>query len=978
MSAIVVRGAREHNLRGVDVVLPRGALVVITGPSGSGKSSLAFDVIYAEAQRRYVEGLGTYARQLFARLPRPDVDFVDGLSPALSVTQREPVRSPRSTVGTLTEIHDYARLLYATIGVPHGPTGAPGIPGRSVAEMVDAVLALEPGTRITVLAPVLREPAGDAAALLASLRKDGFVRVRVDGTVRELAGLDALPRGARALDVVVDRLTVDPRSRSRLGEAIELALGLAAGRVLVAPEGGADLAMADRFVVPGYEGAFPPLTPALFSFNGKLGACPTCEGLGELRAFDAELVLADPALSLREGAIAPWGKPGGALHARMMEAARASGLPIDTPVRDLGAADRARLFDGDPSGAQEGAATAPPKRGKGARKARAKAPFEGVLPALRRRLREHERRRRERRTDEEDAFAFLEDELGAYMRKSACPECGGERLAPAARLVRVGGASLPALERMTIDEARAFLAALEVPAAREKVVRRVLDELERRLAFLEHTGLAYLSLDRAASTLSGGETQRVRLASQLGAGLTGVLYVLDEPTSGLHPADTERLLDTLVGLRDRGNSLLVVEHEALAMERADHLVDMGPGAGRLGGTIVASGTPAEVRADPASVTGPFLSGARSVPIPARRRRPEHPPIRIEGASVHNLRDVTVEIPASVLTCVTGVSGSGKSSLVMHTLVPEAERALHGRPHPPAARRVTGLARFDKLIHIDQAPLGRTSRSNPATAVGAMQELRTIFSDLPEARARGVGPSRFSYNVKGGRCEACRGEGEVRVEMHFLPDVAVVCDVCGGRRFDRETLEVKYRGYSIADVLALPVAEALPLFDAFPRVVARLAPLAQVGLGYLELGRSATTLSAGEAQRVKLARELGAPTAAARGSRAQKAAAAARRGRGAAGRVLYVLDEPTRGLHFVDVEILVAALQGLVDAGHTVVVVEHHADVVKAADWVVDMGPGGGPAGGEVVGAGTPEEVAKLPGSKTGAHLAAALGRTASR
>jgi excinuclease ABC subunit A len=954
MTDLVVRGAREHNLRAVDLVVPRNALVVFTGPSGSGKTSLAFDVVYAEAQRRYVEGLGTYARQLFARLPRPDVDFVDGLSPALSVEQREPVRNPRSTVGTLTEVYDYARLLYATLGVPHGPTGEAGVPGRTVDQMVDEALALPPGTRISVLAPVLRDSPDGAEELLARLKKEGFVRVRVDGVVRELDEVTSLAAGVRhRLDVVVDRLTVDERSRSRLGEAIELSLGLAGGRVIVLPASGEPLELAERFVVPGYEGTFPPLTPALFSFNGRLGACATCDGLGEVRDFDADLVVTDPKRTLREGAIAPWGKPGGALHVRMIEAARSSGLPVDAPLESLSPQDRGRLLEGD--------AGLPRGRGK-----RAKVtPFEGVLPSLRRRLREHERRKREQGVDEERTFAFLEEELGGYMRRATCPACEGERLRLEARLVRVAGKTLPEVGRMTIDEARAFLRGVVSPRPREKAARRILDELDRRLAFLLDTGLAYLSLGRAANSLSGGETQRVRLASQLGAGLTGVLYVLDEPTSGLHPADTSSLLDTLESLRDRGNSLLVVEHEPLAMERADHLVDMGPGAGRLGGRVVASGTLAEVVANPASVTGPYLSGARSVPIPGSRRLPAGPPIRIEGASAHNLRDVTVEIPVSVLTCVTGVSGSGKSSLVMHTLVPEAERALLGRAHAPAARHVSGLGRFDKLIHIDQSPLGRSSRSNPATAVGAMQELRNIFAELPEARARGYKAGRFSFNVKGGRCEACRGEGVTRLEMHFLPDVFVECEVCGGKRFDRETLEVRYRGYSIADVLALPVADAIALFDAFPRIASRLTPLARVGLGYLELGRSAMTLSAGEAQRVKLARELG-----------PRSVRASSRGGPVAARVLYVLDEPTRGLHFVDVDALVEALHALVDAGNTVVVVEHHADVVKSADWVIDLGPGGGPHGGLVVGTGTPEAIAANPASKTGHHLGPVLARGA--
>jgi excinuclease ABC subunit A len=970
MNEIVVRGARQHNLRDVHVAIPREKLVVVTGPSGSGKTSLVFDVIYAEAQRRYVEGLSTYARQLFARLPRPDVDLVEGLSPALSVEQQSPVRNPRSTVGTLTEIHDYLRLLYASVGLPAGPSGEPAIPGRTVAQMVDATLALPRGARISVLAPVVRGEVGAQVELLARLRKEGFVRVRLDGVARELAELEALSAGsAHELSVVVDRLTVDERSRARLGEALELALGLAGGLATVSPEPPASgdpiepLLFSERFLVPGFEGSFPALEPSLFAFNARAGACPRCQGLGEVRGFDPELVVRDGALSLREGAIVPWGKPGGALHRRMLDAARASKIPLDVAFAELDPKDRARVLEGDAAPAG--------KRGK------KPAAFEGVLPALRRRLAEHERRSAQASDDgagEERAFAFIEDELGEYMSRRICEACGGARLGPAARLVRVGGKSLPELNAMTLEEARAFLASAPVPSAKEKIARRVLVELDRRLGFLLDTGLGYLSLGRAALSLSGGETQRLRLGSQLGAGLRGVLYVLDEPTSGLHPADGDRLLRTLEGLRDRGNTLLVVEHDARAMLRADHLVDVGPGAGRLGGRVVAQGTPDEVMADERSVTGPYLRGTKRVPRPRARRTSRGRPIRVEGARVHNLRDVTVEIPVGVLTCVTGVSGSGKSSLVMHTLVPAAERALSDGSRPASApfhdgshrasapihargdaeaeaAKVSGLDRFDKLIPIDQSPLGRSSRSNPATATGAMQALRALFAELPEARARGYKPSRFSFNVKGGRCEACRGEGEVRVSMHFLPDVFVECEVCGGKRFDRETLEVRYRGYSIADVLALPVADALALFEAFPRIVERLEPLARVGLGYLELGRGAATLSAGEAQRVKLARELG---------------------KRAKGRTLYVLDEPTRGLHFVDVEVLVAALHALVDAGHTVVVVEHHVDVVKTADHVIDMGPGGGPHGGLVVATGTPEDIAARPGNKTGEHLLSAL------
>ncbi|MFW6067101.1 MAG: excinuclease ABC subunit UvrA [Myxococcota bacterium] len=925
MKTLVIRGAREHNLDDVNLDLPRDRLVVITGPSGSGKTSLAFDTIYAESQRRYVESLSTYARQFLERLPKPDVDHIEGLSPAIRIEQRPPPRNPRSTVATVTEVHDYLRLLFARVGEPHCPQCGEPVSAQTVQQMTDRILAWPEGTRFAVLAPVVRGKKGAHRKLLEGFRREGYVRVRVDGEVRDLGEEIALDRARpHEIDLFIDRLSVKQGVRQRLAEAIELATGLADGLARVAPAEGAELLLSARFACVRCGLSLPEITPRTFSFNSPEGACATCAGLGAVRRFEAELIVPDPSLSIDEGAVAPWGKPGTSLHRHMRDRVVAAvGVDPARPWLRLPAAQRHDLLHG-----REGE-------------------YEGIVPWLERRTREYARRKTEEGVDEERTFEMLEQELGRYASWHTCEGCGGARLRPEALAVTVGGHNLHEMQELPIRRAHELLSSLELDVQRRAIGERILREVRHRLDFMIDVGLDYLTLGRAAATLSGGEAQRIRLATQLGAALSGVLYVLDEPSIGLHPRDNARLIGTLERLRDRGNTILVVEHDADAIRAADYVVDMGPGAGIEGGRVVAVGTPDDIAGDPASLTGAFLSGRRSVPVP-RKRRVSSEAIELTDVRTHNLRGIDVRIPLGVLTCVTGVSGSGKSSLVMDTLVP-AVRGL--RDGGIRCGEVKGLDAVDRLVEVDQSPIGRTPRSNPATYTGIFGPIRELFAGLPEARARGYGPGRFSFNVKGGRCEACRGGGVVRVEMHFLPDVFVTCEQCGGRRYNRETLDVRYRGRTIADVLDMSVDEAFALFEAVPRVRSGLAALRAVGLTYLELGRNATTLSGGEAQRVKLARELG------------------RRGKGHA---LYVLDEPTTGLHFADVEMLVSVLRDLVDAGHTVVVVEHHLDVIKAADHVIDLGPEGGEAGGAVVAAGTPEEVAQVGASHTGHCLASRL------
>jgi excinuclease ABC subunit A len=934
--SVRVRGARTHNLRDVDVELPREALIVITGPSGSGKSSLAFDTIFAEGQRRYVESLSIGARQLIAQLPAPDVDLVEGLSPTLAIEQRAAVRNPRSTVGTTTEILDFLRLLYARVGEVVDPRTGAVVRRDSAETVVDAALALPPDTRFSVIAPVVRSGAGDHAELLDELRRRGFVRVAIDDEVRDLGEPIALDPGERhTIEVYVDRLKLKPDVAARLADSVETALGLASGRVRLLTVEGQVLDFSERFELS--DGAsLPELTPALFSFNSPEGACPRCDGLGSLRVVDPQRVVPDERQRLSEGAVRPWTRRGCAPLKRQLEALLEHlGVSPDERWCDLDAEARVAVL--------QGSGTADiPALGR---------PFEGVIPWIDRRLLELSQRAGA--DDEADEPTALE-ELQEFVVEQTCPECEGHRLRREARMVHVAGRPIHELTALPLVALSEHLDALRLPAGAQEIADAVLLKARERLRCLIDLGLGYLTLARATMTLSGGESQRVRLATQLGAALVGVTYVLDEPSIGLHPRDNGRLVATLQQLRDRGNTVIVVEHDAETMLAADHLVDMGPGAGVHGGRVVAAGTLAEVLADPRSPTGAWLAGRERIVVPSERRRPRGPSLVVEGARGHNLRDVSARFPLGLFTCVTGVSGSGKSSLVIDTLLPEVSHALHGaaaRGLPHAA--ITGLQHLERVVHVDQAPIGRSPRSNPATYTGLMTDLRQLFAQLPEARARGYGPARFSFNVKGGRCEACQGEGVRRIEMHFLPDVFVTCPVCHGRRFERATLQVRLRGQSIADVLAMSVADACELFIAQPAIRQRLEMLRDVGLGYVSLGQSSLTLSGGEAQRIKLAREL------------------ARRG---AGPTLFVLDEPTTGLHFGDVAQLLRVLQRLVDEGHTVIVIEHDIDVIKAADHVIDMGPGGGDEGGVIVATGTPEQLARSAASPTAPYLREALAR----
>ena len=958
--SLVVRGARQHNLRDVTVEIPRDRLVVVTGPSGSGKSSLAFDTIYAEGQRRYVESLSAYARQFLDRLPKPDVETIEGLSPAIAIQQQTPSKNPRSTVGTVTEIHDYLRLLYARVGEPHCPRCGKPIRAQTPQQMVDRVLSMGEGTRFSVLAPVVRARKGEHQAELQKLRKEGFVRVRVDGEVRDLGDDIALDkRKVHSIDVVVDRLSVrkddqgspkasadrpggaraegaaGPRpitqngSRQRLTESIELSLSMADGLVIVAPADGEEILFSERFACAECGISLPEITPRLFSFNNPAGACPECGGLGEVRQFDPELAIPDPSLSIAEGAVAPWGKPGGVYHRFMLQQLDKSGtaVDLDKPWSKLPKKARERMLNGEPDG------------------------WEGILPGLARRMREYERRKREEGASDERAFEYIEEEIGRFARRDRCTSCDGARLRPEALAITVQGEHIGRVTARSVHDALAFFGSLELSDRDRTVADRLVREITSRLGFLVDVGLDYLSLDRASATLSGGESERIRLATQIGSALVGVLYVLDEPSIGLHPRDNARLIETLLALRDRGNTVIVVEHDADTIRAADHVVDMGPGAGKAGGRVVSSGAPEEVASDEASLTGAFLSGRRRIEVPKVRRDAERGALVLRGVRTHNLKGVDVSIPLGRLVAVTGVSGSGKSSLIVDTLLPAARAELLGR-RGEGSVEVGGVEGIDKIIDIDQSPIGRTPRSNPATYTGVLTFVRDVFSSLPEARARGYKPARFSFNVKGGRCETCQGDGVMRIEMHFLPDVYVECEECGGKRYNRETLEIRYRGLSIADVLGSTVDEAAELFAALPKIRDRLETLRAVGLGYLELGQSATTLSGGEAQRIKLARELS---------------------KRSTGRTLYVLDEPTTGLHFSDVEVLVGVLDRLVEAGNTVVVIEHDLDVIKVADWVIDLGPEGGDAGGRLVVTGTPEDVAACEESHTGRYLRPVLG-----
>ncbi|WP_374658629.1 excinuclease ABC subunit UvrA [Inhella sp.] len=944
---IRVRGARTHNLKAIDLDIPKHSLVVITGLSGSGKSSLAFDTLYAEGQRRYVESLSAYARQFLQLMDKPEVDVIEGLSPAIAIEQKATSHNPRSTVGTVTEIHDHLRLLYARAGTPVCPDHGLPLEAQSVSQMVDAVLARPAGSKFMLLAPMAREKKGEFAQEFQMLQAQGFVRFRLNGQVVEAADLPALKKTEKHdIDVVVDRVKLpsDPQSlRQRLAESFETALRLADGRAIALDmESGEELLFSSKFACPVCSYALAELEPRLFSFNSPSGACPHCEGLGQVLGFDPARVVAFPSLSLASGAVKGWDRRNPYTFGLLEGVARHYGFDIETPFESLASEHQKVLLHGTGEVEVEIAYVSESASGR-KRTVKRSHSFEGILTNLQRRFRET------------DSAAVRED-LARYQSAQPCPHCEGTRLRREARHVRLGGSSgrpIYEVERMTLADALAYVEGLKLQGAKAEIGAKVLREIGARLHFLNDVGLSYLSLERSADTLSGGEAQRIRLASQIGSGLTGVMYVLDEPSIGLHQRDNDRLLATLRRLRDLGNSVLVVEHDEDAIRAADYCVDLGPGAGVHGGRVLACGTPDEVAANPMSVTGQFLSGTRRIEVPARRT-PAKDWLTLHNAHGNNLKGVDVAFPVGLFTCVTGVSGSGKSTLVNDTLYAAVAKKLYGSHAEPAAHGwLDGLDQFDKVINVDQSPIGRTPRSNPATYTGLFTPIRELFAEVPMARERGYGAGRFSFNVAGGRCEACQGDGVLKVEMHFLPDVYVPCDTCQGKRYNRETLEVLYKGLSIAEVLDLTVEAAHQHFHAVPAIARKLQTLLDVGLGYIRLGQSATTLSGGEAQRVKLALELSKRDT---------------------GRTLYILDEPTTGLHFADIELLLKVLHQLRDAGNTIVVIEHNLDVIKTADWLIDMGPEGGAGGGQVVAAGTPEEVAAQAASHTGRYLAKLLAR----
>ncbi|WP_135077153.1 excinuclease ABC subunit UvrA [Terasakiella sp. SH-1] len=931
---IQVRGAREHNLRNVDVDIPKNSLTVITGLSGSGKSSLAFDTIYAEGQRRYVESLSAYARQFLELMQKPDVDHIEGLSPAISIEQKTTSKNPRSTVGTVTEIYDYMRLLWARVGVPHSPaTGLP-IESQTVSQMVDRIMTLEDGTRLYLLAPIVRGRKGEYKKEFIELQKKGFQRVKVDG---ELYDVDAVPELNKKIkhdiEVVVDRLVVREGVESRLADSIETALDLADGLLFAEDAKSGDRhTFSAKFACPVSGFTIDEVEPRLFSFNNPFGACPSCDGLGTEMYFDPELVVPNDGEAL-EKAVAPWANSSSVYYAQTLQAiATHYDVGLETAFAKLPKKVRDVVLYG--SGDEE--ITISYNDGK--RSYQVTKPFEGVIPNMERRWRE---------TDS----SWVRDELSKYQTVTQCSDCKGHRLRPEALAVKINGLHVSEVTAFSIDEAAKWYSSLEdtLGEKEKEIARRILREINERLGFLVNVGLEYLTLSRSSGTLSGGESQRIRLASQIGSGLTGVLYVLDEPSIGLHQRDNDRLLETLVRLRDLDNTVIVVEHDEDAIRSADHLIDMGPRAGVHGGTVVAAGTPDEVMANPDSLTGQYLTGLEQIPLPTKRRKGKKGQfIKVKGAKVNNLQNVNAQIPLGTFTCVTGVSGGGKSSLVIETLYKALAKKLHGaRLHPGEHKKLEGLEFIDKIVDIDQSPIGRTPRSNPATYTGAFSPIREWFANLPEAKTRGYKPGRFSFNVKGGRCEACQGDGVIKIEMHFLPDVYVQCDVCKGKRYNRETLEVKFRGKSIADVLDMTVEEAVDFFKAVPSIRDKMVTLERVGLGYIHLGQQATTLSGGEAQRVKLAKELS---------------------RRATGKTIYILDEPTTGLHFDDVRKLLEVLHALVEQGNTVVVIEHNLEVIKTADHIIDIGPEGGAKGGRIVASGTPEQVAKVEESYTAKYL----------
>ena len=942
MDKILIRGARTHNLKNIDLTLPRDKLIVITGLSGSGKSSLAFDTLYAEGQRRYVESLSAYARQFLSMMEKPDVDTIEGLSPAISIEQKSTSHNPRSTVGTITEIYDYLRLLYARVGTPRCPDHDEPLEAQTVSQMVDQVLALPEGSKLMLLAPVIRERKGEHLAVFDELRAQGFVRARINGKLYELDELPKLDKQKKhSIDVVVDRFKVRSDLQQRLAESFETALKLADGIALAAPmdedDNREEMIFSARFACPICGHSISELEPKLFSFNNPAGACPTCDGLGAKQFFDAKR-LVNGELTLAEGAIRGWDRRNVYYFQMLGSLAAHYGFSLDEPFDSLTEAHQQFILRG--SGKENVDFRYLNDRGDIVKRSH---PFEGIIPNLERRYRETESN-------------SVREELAKYLSTQPCPECRGTRLRREARHVWVGDKTLPAVTRLPIGDAAEYFATLTLTGRRGEIADKILKEICQRLQFLVNVGLDYLTLDRSADTLSGGEAQRIRLASQIGAGLVGVMYILDEPSIGLHQRDNERLLGTLRHLRDIGNTVIVVEHDEDAIRMADYVVDIGPGAGVHGGRIVAEGTPDEVMAHPDSLTGKYLSGRVQITYPPQRTpRDAKKLLKLKGARGNNLRNVDLEIPVGLLTCITGVSGSGKSTLINNTLFPITATALNGATTLEVAPHDSfdGLQYLDKVVDIDQSPIGRTPRSNPATYTGLFTPIRELFAGVPEARSRGYGPGRFSFNVKGGRCEACQGDGVIKVEMHFLPDIYVPCDVCKGKRYNRETLEVKYKGKSITEVLGMTIEEAREFFDAVPAVKRKLQTLMDVGLSYIKLGQSATTLSGGEAQRVKLSRELSKRDT---------------------GKTLYILDEPTTGLHFADIQQLLDVLHRLRDHGNTVVIIEHNLDVIRTADWLVDLGPEGGSRGGQIIATGTPEDVAEMPQSHTGHFLKPLLER----
>ena len=933
MDFIRIRGARTHNLKNINLDLPRHQLVVITGLSGSGKSSLAFDTLYAEGQRRYVESLSAYARQFLQLMEKPDVDLIEGRSPAISIEQKATSHNPRSTVGTVTEIHDYLRLLFARVGTPFCPEHNQPLESQTVSQMVDHVLALPEDTRLMVLAPIVMNKKGEQVDLFDDLRAQGFVRVRVDGEVYDMDATPKLDKNKKhTVEVVVDRLKVREDAKQRLAESFETALRHANGRALaVEMDTGKAYWFSAKFACPVCSYSLPELEPRLFSFNNPMGACPSCDGLGHRTFFDPKRVVAHPELSLATGAIKGWDKRNQFYFQMLQNLGTHYDFAVDTPFEDLPETIQTVLLHG--SGEDSIPFTYLTEKGS---KTVRSHPFEGILPNLERRYRE---------TDS----SAVREELAKYQNNQPCPCCGGTRLRLEARHVRVGEQTLYGISRLPLKQTAAFFQSLTFTGQKQSVAEKIVKEIGDRVQFLVNVGLDYLSLDRSADTLSGGEAQRIRLASQIGSGLTGVMYVLDEPSIGLHQRDNDRLLATLMRLRDLGNSVIVVEHDEDAIRAADFVVDMGPGAGVHGGEVLSAGTPAEIAAAPNSVTGQYLSGVRRIAVPTTRRPPDPDRwLHLRGASGNNLKNVDLALPLGLFVCITGVSGSGKSTLINDTLYHTVSQHLYGSHAEPAPfDSIDGLAQFDKVINVDQSPIGRTPRSNPATYTGMFTPIRELFSGVPMSRERGYGPGRFSFNVKGGRCEACQGDGMIKVEMHFLPDVYVPCDICQGKRYNRETLEVNYKGKSIDAVLDMTVETALDFFAAVPSVARKLTTLLEVGLGYIRLGQSATTLSGGEAQRVKLALELSKRDT---------------------GRTLYILDEPTTGLHFQDIDLLLTVLHRLREHGNSVVVIEHNLDVIKTADWVIDLGPEGGAGGGHILAAGTPEHIAAQTDSFTGRYL----------